>query len=96
MRIKAKIEISNRSLAVHNMSGRKGKDAQALLAIGKKPKGLVQSTLKESNKVLKCFSNSLYSNILFLGLRFYEELTHQIISYFRKTKKLVIQKSSLW
>ena len=54
MRIKAKIEISNRSLAVHNMSGRKGKDAQALLAIGKKPKGLVQSTLKESNKVLKC------------------------------------------
>ena len=51
MRIKAKIEISNRSLAVHNMSGRKGKDAQALLAIGKKPKGLTQSTLKESNKV---------------------------------------------
>ena len=50
MRIKAKIEISNRNLAVHNMSGRKGKDAQALLAIGKKPKALVQSTLKESNK----------------------------------------------
>lgn len=65
MRIKAKIEISNRSLAVHNLSGRKGKDAQALLAIGKKPKGLVQSTLKESNKVLKCLSIIVYSNIFF-------------------------------
>ena len=49
MRIKAKIEISNRSLAVHNMSGRKGKDIQASLAIGKKPKDLIQRTLKESN-----------------------------------------------
>ena len=49
MRIKAKIEISNRTLAVHNMSGRKGKDAQASLAIGRKPKS-VQSTLKDSNE----------------------------------------------
>ena len=49
MRIKAKIEISNRSLAVHSMSGRKGKDIQASLAIGRKPKHLIQSTLKESN-----------------------------------------------
>ena len=49
MRIKAKIEISNRTLAVHNMSGRKGKDSQASLAIGRKPKS-VQSTLKESNQ----------------------------------------------
>ena len=47
MRIKAKIEISNRSLAIHNMSGRKGKDAQASLAIGRKPKDLVQATAKE-------------------------------------------------
>ena len=73
MRIKAKIEISNRSLAVHNLSGRKGKDTQALLAIGKKPKGLAQSTLKESNKVLKCLSIIVYSNIFFNYLRFYEE-----------------------
>jgi hypothetical protein len=49
MRIKAKIEISNRSLAVHNISGRKGKDLQASLAIGRKPKHLIQSSLKESN-----------------------------------------------
>ena len=63
MRIKAKIEISNRSLAVHNMSGRKGKDAQALLAIGKKPKGLTQSTLKESNKVrFSKFNLSFFQN----------------------------------
>ena len=49
MRIKAQIEISNRSLAVHNISNRKGKDVQASLAIGRKPKHLLQSTLKESN-----------------------------------------------
>ena len=49
MRIKAQIEISNRSLAVHNISGRKGKDIQASLAVGRKPKHLLQSTLKESN-----------------------------------------------
>ena len=49
MRIKAKIEISNRTLAVHNISGRKGKDAQASLAIGRKPKS-VQTTLKDSNQ----------------------------------------------
>ena len=49
MRIKAKIEISNRTLAVHNISGRKGKDAQASLAIGRKPKS-IQTTLKDSNQ----------------------------------------------
>ena len=49
MRIKAKVEISNRTLAVHNISGRKGKDAQASLAIGRKPKS-VQTTLKDSNQ----------------------------------------------
>ena len=49
MRIKAKIEISNRTLAVHNINGRKGKDAQASLAIGRKPKS-VQTTLKDSNQ----------------------------------------------
>ena len=52
MRLKAKIEISNRTLAIHNMSSRKGKDTQASLAIGRKPKVLKQSTLKESDQVI--------------------------------------------
>ena len=67
MRIKAKIEISNRTLAVHNMSGRKGKDAQASLAIGRKPKS-VQSTLKDSNQQVILLQEQLLS-IVYLNCR---------------------------
>ena len=49
MRLKADIEVSNRSLAVHNMSASKGKAAHGSLTIGRKPKGLKQSTLKENS-----------------------------------------------
>ena len=51
MRLKADIEVSNRSLAVHNMNTGKRKDAHAFLTIGRKPKGLKQTTLKENKKV---------------------------------------------
>ena len=64
MRIKAKIEISNRTLAVHNMSARKGKDAQASLAIGRKPKS-VQSTLKDSNQQVILLQD-LFLSIVYL------------------------------
>ena len=58
MRLKADIEVSNRSLAVHNMSTSKGKDTHAMLAIGRKPKGLKQTLLKENNQVkLLCRKN---------------------------------------
>ena len=73
MRLKAEIEVSNRMLAVHNMSGRKGNNTHASLAIGRKPKGPTQTTLKENNQQVKlafstnCAELWLYSKITLPG-----------------------------
>ena len=48
MRLKAEIEISNRTLTIHNRSGRNKKDTHASLAIGRKPQGATQTASHEN------------------------------------------------
>ena len=48
MRLKAEIEISNRTLTIHNRSGRNKKDKHASLAIGRKPQGATQTASYEN------------------------------------------------
>ena len=70
MKLKAEVDVSNRTLAIHNMSN-KNKDAHAMLQIGRKPKGLKQTPLKpqstQVNSVKTANKFNIVKNVSFVA-----------------------------